>query len=164
MDVRTAILTGDMLFSARSLRAMKLLRRSRPQRRAETTNPRRQLRLPRAVSWKCQKKVSARSSKVAHLHASPCSSYISYISELLILPQGIDGTVLPAIEGDNLDGTQPSKPQEIEHIVLATTPAMGNGGFGLLEKLTFFGLIAGIMAMFFKFRSRGAVSVEKFPV
>jgi len=82
---------------------------------------------------------------------------------LLILPQGIDGTVLPAVEGDNLDVTESSKPKEIEHVLLAATATMGNGGFGLLEKMTFFGLLVGIMAMYFKFRSRGPVSVEKFP-
>ncbi|MCJ1243888.1 Peptidyl-prolyl cis-trans isomerase B [Trapelia coarctata] len=88
---------------------------------------------------------------------------IAKSGELEMPEEGINGTVLPAVEGDNLDVTESSKPKEIEHVVLAATPAMGNGGFGLLEKLTFFGLIVGIMAMYFQFQRRGPVSVEKFP-
>jgi len=82
---------------------------------------------------------------------------------LLILPQDIDGTVLPAVEGDNLDVTEASKPKQPEHVVLPATPAIGNTGYGLFQKLMFFGLIVGIMALYFRFRSSGAVSVEKFP-
>ena len=97
---------------------------------------------------------------MARLRALPRSSYIS---ELLILPQDIDGTVLPAVQGDNLDITESSKPKQTDHVVLAAKPLEGNAGFSLFQKLIFFGIIVGIVAMFFKYRSTSPVAVEKFP-
>jgi len=87
---------------------------------------------------------------------------------LLILRQGIEGTAEPAVEGDNLDVTpvETSKPppvKEPEHVVLPNTTAVGGERLNLFQKLIFFGLIVGIVATYFRLRSRGSASVEKFP-
>jgi len=86
---------------------------------------------------------------------------------LLILRQDIEGTAEPAVEGDNLDVTPVETPKPVpvkepEHVVLPSTTAIGGEGFNLFQKLIFFGLILGIVAVYFRLR-RGSASVEKFP-
>ena len=80
-----------------------------------------------------------------------------------MLPQDLHETLLPAVDGDNLDAPEANKPKETEHVVLASSPVIGSEGLNLIQKLTFFGIIVGIVAMYFKLRSRETAPMEKFP-
>ena len=80
-----------------------------------------------------------------------------------MLPQDLHKTVLPAVDGDNPDVTEADKHKETEHIVLASSPVIGSEGLNLFQKLTFFGIIVSVVAMYFHVRSRGSEPLEKFP-
>ena len=74
--------------------------------------------------------------------------------------QDLFGSVLPAIEGDELDVTIPETPKEPEHVVLESTPQGASEGLNVLQKAVFLGIILGLVAMFLKTR-KGPVSGEK---
>jgi len=59
--------------------------------------------------------------------------------------------------------TKPEEPKEAEHVVLEDVPISTSDGWNLLQKAVFFGVIAGVVAIYFKIRSRGDDPVEKFP-
>ena len=80
-----------------------------------------------------------------------------------MLPQDLDTTVPPAVDGDKLDVIEADKPKETGHIVLASNPVIGSEGLNILQKLTFFGIIVGVVAIYFRARRRGTGPLEKFP-
>jgi len=59
--------------------------------------------------------------------------------------------------------TKPDEPKEAEHIVLEDAPVTVSDGWNVLQKVTFFGVIVGVVAIYFKLRSRGGEPIEKFP-
>ena len=82
-----------------------------------------------------------------------------------MLPQDLEGTVLPAIEGDELDVTKLDKPAaEPEHIVLSTSPVTASESWNILQKFSFFGIIIGVVAIYLKMRGASSGTTEKFPV
>jgi len=59
--------------------------------------------------------------------------------------------------------TKSDKPKEAEHIVLEDAPITVSDGWNVLQKVAFFGVIVGVVAIYFKMRSRGEEPTEKFP-
>ena len=74
--------------------------------------------------------------------------------------QDLVGSAVPAIQSDELGETLSGKSKEPEHVTLVTSPPDSNEGLNMLQKLTFLGVILGVVAMFLKSR-KGPVLIEK---
>ena len=59
--------------------------------------------------------------------------------------------------------TKQDEPKEDEHVVLEEVPAITSDGWNVSQKVILFGVIVGVVAIYFKMRSRGDDPVEKFP-
>jgi len=82
-----------------------------------------------------------------------------------LVSQDLIGSALPAIEGDELDVTLPEKAKEPESVTANVTPdvvsSVDNVGLSALQKLIFFGVILGAVAIFMRTRSKGRGLEEK---
>ncbi|MCJ1376875.1 Peptidyl-prolyl cis-trans isomerase B [Loxospora ochrophaea] len=96
---------------------------------------------------------------------------IAKSGELEVPEEDLIGSALPATPGDELDVTlaetvkEPGKPATettklLENIEGGATPSVADLGFGTVQKLIFFGIIIGAVAVFLKMRN-GRVFGEK---
>ncbi|MCJ1253120.1 Peptidyl-prolyl cis-trans isomerase B [Lignoscripta atroalba] len=91
--------------------------------------------------------------------------------ELEVPEEDLIGSALPAIEGDELDVTllesskdsQPSdylssEHEPLKHVEAEKAPSASSEGLNLLQKLTFFGVIIGVVAIFLKTRKSRVIN------
>lgn len=76
---------------------------------------------------------------------------------LRLLYQELLGSALPAIEGDELDVTLPQALKQPEQTEVEVTQSADSLGLSLMQKLIFFGFIAGAVAYFIKTRKSSFV-------
>ena len=81
-------------------------------------------------------------------------------------------TADPAVEGGNIGVTNPDEPKlkeethaipEGQHVVMDTKSYMGSEGLNIAQKLVFFSVIIGVVAVFLRSRMRAA-PVQRYPV
>lgn len=58
---------------------------------------------------------------------------------------------------------QLEEPKEAEHVDPELNPVVTSEGWNILQKVTFFVVIVGVVAIYFKMRTRETTLTEKFP-
>jgi len=95
-------------------------------------------------------------SRLSHLFHGVLDSLILDFSDT----EGLPGSALPAIEGDELDVTIPKQPQqpaapkfEKPGATVTTTKTADDEGLSLLQKFVILGFVVAICAVFVRTRS-----------